>query len=93
MITPRVRGHRVECGCKSGEVLVSTNLVVISGEIRSNADIDYEAIARETVREIGYDGFDPNFGCDTCEVLVRVAGCGICSTAFVAVSKINSRAT
>src|SRR3954453_5230225 len=58
---------RVAC-----EVLVSTNLVVISGEIRSNADIDYEAIARETVREIGYDGFDPNFGCDTCEVLVRV---------------------
>ncbi len=58
---------RVACEC-----LVNTNLIVISGEIRSNADIDYEAIARETVRDIGYDGFDPNFGCDTCEVLVRV---------------------
>jgi S-adenosylmethionine synthetase len=58
---------RVAC-----EVLVNTNLIVISGEIRSNADIDYEGIARETVRNIGYDGFDPNFGADTAEVLVRV---------------------
>ncbi len=58
---------RVACEC-----LVNTNLVVISGEIRSDADIDYEGIARETIREIGYDGFDPSFGADTCEVLVRV---------------------
>jgi S-adenosylmethionine synthetase len=58
---------RVAC-----EVLVNTNLVVISGEIRSNAEIDYESIARETIRNIGYDGFDPSFGADTAEVLVRV---------------------
>ena len=58
---------RVAC-----ETLVNTNLIVISGELRSKSDIDYERIARDTVRGIGYDGFDPLFGCDTAEVLVRV---------------------
>jgi S-adenosylmethionine synthetase len=54
------------------EVLVNTNLVVVSGEIRSEAVLDFEQIAREKIREIGYDGFDPQFGADTVEVLVRV---------------------
>ncbi|MDX6633390.1 MAG: S-adenosylmethionine synthetase [Solirubrobacterales bacterium] len=58
---------RVACEC-----LVNTNLVVISGEIRSSAQIDFERIARETIREIGYDGFDPLFGADSAEVMVRV---------------------
>jgi len=58
---------RVACEC-----LANTNLVVISGEIRSDSEIDYEGIARETIRGIGYDGFDPQFGADTCEVMVRV---------------------
>ena len=58
---------RVACEC-----LATTNLVVISGEIRSDSEIDYEGIARETIRGIGYDGFDSQFGADTCEVMVRV---------------------
>ena len=58
---------RVAC-----ETLVNTNLVVISGEIRTDAEIDFEGIARQTIREIGYDGFDPQFGADSAEVLVRV---------------------
>jgi S-adenosylmethionine synthetase len=58
---------RVACEC-----LVSTNLVVVAGEIRSDATIDYEQIARDTIREIGYDGFDPLFGADTVEVQQRV---------------------
>jgi S-adenosylmethionine synthetase len=58
---------RVACEC-----LATTNLVVISGEIRSDSEIDFEAIARDTVRRIGYDGFDPQFAAETCEVMVRV---------------------
>jgi S-adenosylmethionine synthetase len=58
---------RVAC-----ETLVNTNLVVISGEIRTDAEIDFEGIARDTIRGIGYDGFDPGFGADSAEVLVRV---------------------
>ena len=45
---------------------------MISGEIRTEVDLDLTEIARETIREIGYDGFDPNFGADTVEVLERM---------------------
>ena len=58
---------RVAC-----EVLVNTNLVVVSGEIRTEADIDFETIVRRTIRAVGYDGFDPDFGADSVEVMVRV---------------------
>ena len=58
---------RVAC-----ETLVNTNLVVISGEIRTEAKLDLDKIARDTIREIGYDGFDPHFGADTVEVLERM---------------------
>jgi S-adenosylmethionine synthetase len=58
---------RVAC-----ETLVNTNLVVISGEIRTEAELDLTEIARETIRDIGYDGFDPQFGADTVEVLERM---------------------
>jgi S-adenosylmethionine synthetase len=44
----------------------------MSGEIRTTADIDFESIAREAIREIGYVGFDPNFDADKVEVLVRI---------------------
>src|SRR3954453_5407211 len=62
-------GEEARVAC---ETLVNTNLVVISGEIRTEADLDLTEIARETIREIGYDGFDPNFGADTVEVLERM---------------------
>ncbi len=58
---------RVAC-----ETLVNTNFVVISGEIRTDADIDFEKIARDTIREIGYDGFDPQFSADDVEVMPRM---------------------
>jgi len=58
---------RVAC-----ETLVNTNLVVISGEIRTEAELDLDKIARDTIREIGYDGFDPQFGADTVEVMQRM---------------------
>ncbi|MDX6617081.1 MAG: S-adenosylmethionine synthetase, partial [Solirubrobacterales bacterium] len=62
-------GEEARVAC---ETLVNTNLVVISGEIRTEAKLDLDAIARETIREIGYDGFDPNFGADTVEVMQRM---------------------
>ena len=55
---------RVAC-----ETLVTTGLVVIAGEITTNAVIDYSRVARETVREIGYTRAKYGFDCDTCAVL------------------------
>jgi S-adenosylmethionine synthetase len=60
-------GSRVAC-----ETLVNTNLAVVSGEITTGADLDFDKIVRDTVRRIGYVGFDPGFDADELEVLVRV---------------------
>ncbi len=58
---------RVAC-----ETLVTTNLCVLSGEIRTEADLDLEAIARDTIRDIGYN--DPTYGFDaaTCRIKTHV---------------------
>jgi S-adenosylmethionine synthetase len=55
---------RVAC-----ETLVSTGLVVISGEITTKAHINYREIAQETVRRIGYDNSDIGFDYKSCAVL------------------------
>jgi len=55
---------RVAC-----ETLVTTGLIVISGEITTTARLDYQKIARETVRQIGYDRAKYGFDCDTCAVI------------------------
>ena len=55
---------RVAC-----ETLVTTGLVVIAGEITTDAKIDYSRVARETIREIGYTRAKYGFDCDTCSVL------------------------
>jgi len=58
-------------GRVAAETLVTTNLVVLAGEITTTATVDYEAVARETIRRIGYD--EPGLGFDhhSCEVMVR----------------------
>lgn len=58
---------RVAC-----ETLVTTGLVVIAGEITTNATIDFSKVARETIREIGYTRAKYGFDCDTCSVLSAV---------------------
>jgi S-adenosylmethionine synthetase len=55
---------RVAC-----ETLVTTGLVIVAGEITTNAVIDYSRLARETIREIGYTHSSYGFDCDTCAVL------------------------
>ena len=55
---------RVAC-----ETLVTTGLVVVAGEITTDAVIDYGRVARETIREIGYTRAKFGFDCDTCAVL------------------------
>ncbi|HRH72021.1 methionine adenosyltransferase [Zoogloea sp.] len=58
---------RVAC-----ETLVSTGLVVISGEITTNADINYMDLARETIKRIGYDDSDIGFDYKSCAVLTAI---------------------
>lgn len=56
---------RVACEC-----FATTNLLVIGGEITTNAKVDYEAVARNVMRRIGYTSADLGIDADTCEVKV-----------------------
>jgi S-adenosylmethionine synthetase len=55
---------RVAC-----ETLVNTGLVVVSGEITTTTYVDIPAIARETIKRIGYTNADYGFDCHTCAVI------------------------
>ncbi|MBR3978920.1 MAG: methionine adenosyltransferase [Oscillospiraceae bacterium] len=58
---------RVAC-----EVMVTTNFCVICGEITTSAKVDYEAIARRVIAEIGYTHPETGFSADTVEVVCKV---------------------
>ena len=58
---------RVAC-----ETLLNTGLVVVSGEISTSAQIDFQEIARSAIRNIGYDRAKYGFDADTCGVIVAL---------------------
>ena len=58
---------RVAC-----ETTVSTGLVHIMGEITTNCYVDIPKIAREVIRDIGYDRAKYGFDCDTCGVILSI---------------------
>ncbi len=58
---------RVAC-----ETLVSTGLVVMSGEITTKAHINYREVAQEAVRRIGYDNSEIGFDYKSCAVLTAI---------------------
>ena len=55
---------RVAC-----EVTCTTGLILIMGEITTNGYVDFQQVARETVRKIGYDRAKYGFDCDSCAVI------------------------
>src|SRR5689334_20238092 len=54
----------------AAETLVNTGLVVMSGEITTNAVVDFQTVARQTIKRIGYDNSELDFDFRSCAVLV-----------------------
>ena len=58
---------RVAC-----ETLTNTGFIMVMGEITTNANVDYQKIVRDTVREIGYDNSAKGFDANTCAVMIAL---------------------
>jgi S-adenosylmethionine synthetase len=58
---------RVAC-----ETMVNTGMVIISGEITTEAWVDMQAVVRNTVKEIGYNHSDMGFDWESCAVLTSI---------------------
>ncbi|MGZ6274350.1 MAG: S-adenosylmethionine synthetase N-terminal domain-containing protein, partial [Candidatus Limnocylindrales bacterium] len=58
---------RVAC-----ETATTTGLVLVLGEITTSTYVDFQAVVRDTVREIGYTNADYGFDYETCGTLVSV---------------------
>ena len=54
------------------ETMINTGMVVLSGEITTSANIDYQTVARNTICKIGYTSEAMGFDSDSCEVLVSI---------------------
>lgn len=58
------KGSRVAC-----ETMIKTGMVVVAGEITTNASIDIESLVRGVVNDIGYNNSESGFDSNTCAVL------------------------
>ncbi len=58
---------RVAC-----ESLVTTGLILVAGEITTTASIDFQKVARDIVRAVGYTNAEYGFDAETCSVLTSV---------------------
>ncbi|HEX2649331.1 MAG TPA: methionine adenosyltransferase [Burkholderiales bacterium] len=54
----------------AAETLVKDNLVVLAGEITTHAKVDYDAVARATIKRIGYNDPALGFDCQGCKVQI-----------------------
>lgn len=55
------------------DAAIKTKTIFLLGEITTNADVDYEKIARDVVKKIGYTDLDIGFDANTCKVVMEVS--------------------
>lgn len=58
---------RVAC-----ETVITTNLVLVMGEITTKAHVNIDQIVIDTIRQIGYNNKEYGFDCDDCNVIITL---------------------
>ena len=58
---------RVAC-----ETMITTGMVVLAGEVTTSANVDFQEIVRNKIKDIGYDHSDKGFDANTCSVMVSL---------------------
>ena len=58
---------RVAC-----ETMLTTGQIILAGEVRSKAEVDFQKVIRSKINEIGYDHSDKGFDGDSCGILVSL---------------------
>ena len=58
---------RVAC-----ETMLTTGQIILAGEVRSKAEVDFQKVIRSKINEIGYDHSDKGFDGDSCDILVSL---------------------
>ncbi|NJO17091.1 MAG: methionine adenosyltransferase [Thioploca sp.] len=61
--------HQARVAC---ETLVKTGMVIVAGEITTEAYVDIEAVVRQTIKKIGYNSSDMGFDWESCAVLSAI---------------------
>ena len=54
------------------ETAITTNLVLVMGEVTTNAYVNIDKVVRETIRNIGYNNNKYGFDCDDCNVIITL---------------------
>ena len=58
--------------CVACETAITTKLVLVMGEVTTNAHINIDKIVRDTIREIGYNSDEIGFDCDDCNIIITL---------------------